>query len=260
MSEECNNPYSSLLVDCNDALKRSAEFLQLALDGVPPVERAYLRQYYLVQQAKSVASVAQDVHLLVKHERFQNVVGLCRLGFESRIHVYAAMKVPDFAAQKYLAQAKGNVQNAEEIVAGGFKSAEFKQELENQRNMVEQMRRDFSGVRERQWKISEAAVAAGLKADYDQHYDLLSKAAHNTPTGLASKDDRRIVASSVLRLFHDTVQTCACLVFFRERDDSKPQPMTENWLQLTGPVRDLTAEYGQLSERLNKLFKDEFGI
>ena|ERR1700722_1385853 len=93
MSNESSNPFASLLSECNEALKRAAESLQLALDGIPSVgEIAQLT--YVRQQAQSVASVAQDVYLLVNHQRFQNVVGLCRIGFESRIHAYAAMRVP----------------------------------------------------------------------------------------------------------------------------------------------------------------------
>lgn len=258
MNNDTADPYSALLAECNVALKRAGESLQLALNGVPP-EDDVAQLAYVRQQAQSVASVALDVHLLVNHQRFQNVVGLCRIGFESRIHVYAAMKVPDFAAQKYLAQAKGNVDEAEELVANGSHSPAFKQELENQRRLLDQMRKDFGGVRERKWKICEAADAAGLKADYENHYSLLSKAAHNTPTGLASKDDPRVLVSSVLRLLHDTVETCACLVFFRERDASAAQPLTAKWAELVGPLKDLISEYGRLAERLDKLFNEEFG-
>ena len=124
---------------------------------------------------------------------------------------------------------------------------------------MDQMRKDFDGVRERKWKICEAADAAGLKPDYEQHYSLLSKAAHNTPTGLATKDDPRILVSSVLRLLHDTVETCGCLVFFRECDDNAPRPLTAKWAELVEPVIDLTSKYGRLSERLNKLFNEAFG-
>jgi hypothetical protein len=53
---------------------------------------------YIHQQAMSVASVALDVNLLVGHQQLQNVVGLCRIGFESRISVYAAMRVAPFPA------------------------------------------------------------------------------------------------------------------------------------------------------------------
>ena len=77
------------------------------------------------------------------------MVGLCRIGFESRIHVYAAMRVPEFAAQKYLAQAKANVEETEELIKSGLHSALFQKELEHQRRLLNQMRQDFGGVRER---------------------------------------------------------------------------------------------------------------
>lgn len=256
MSDQSNSPFSSLLVEVNATLKRAAESLKLALDGIPPVEDV-AQLAYVRRQAQSVISVAHDVHLLVSHQRFQNVVGLCRIGFESRIHIYAAMRVPDFAAQKYLAQAKGNVDEAEEITKSGFHSATFQKELEEQRRLLSQMRQDFGGVRERKWKICEAAKAGGLMADYEAHYSLLSKAAHNTPTGLTAKDDPRILVSSVLRLLLDTVETCACLVFFRERDDGSPQPLTKNWEELIEPIENLQREYGKLAKVLDERFREE---
>ena len=144
-------------------------------------------------------------------------------------------------------------------MAKGIHSPDFRQELERQRKLLDNMRKDFGGVRERKWKMSEAADASGLKADFEQHYSVLSKAAHNTPSGLASKDDPRILVSSVLRLFHDTVEACACLVFFREHDGGATQPLTKNWAALVEPVSVLTSEFGELSKRLNKLLKEEFG-
>jgi hypothetical protein len=251
------NPYLQLLGNCTGVLKRAGEALQLALAGIPPIDDV-AQLSYVRQQAQSVASVALDVHLLLSHERYQNVVGLCRIAFESRIHAYAAMRVPDFAAQKYLAQAKANVDEAEELVRRGVHSPEFTGELEAQRRLLANMRRDFGGISERKWKISEAADVAGLKDDYAKHYSLLSKAAHNTPTGIASKDDPRILVSSVLRLLYDTSETCACLVFFRQDDNTSPQPLTANWADLLAQVTNLTSEYGRMVTRLSALFEKEF--
>ena len=256
MNNASENLWSSLLRETNEALKRAAEYLLLAEDGIPPVNDMTL--VYVRQQAHSVASVALDVQLLVSHQRFQNVAGLCRIGFESRIHLYAAMRVPEFAPQKYLAQAKGNVDELEELIRDGVNSPDFQQGLEKQRRLLNEMRQDYGGIRERKWKICEAADAGGLMADYEEHYSLLSKAAHNTPTGLAYKDDPRILVFTVLRLLHDTVEACACLVFFRQRGDCSSKPVTRNWKAVTEPILTLQNEYGNLAIRLNERLREEF--
>ncbi len=155
--------------------------------------------------------------------------------------------------------AEENVDEAEDLAADGTNSREFKTQLEASRRCLDQMRKDFPGLRERKWKISEAADASGLKSDYKEHYSLLSKAAHNTPSGLASKADPRILVSSVLRLLYDTVRTCECLVYFRPHDDIRAGPLTKNWSEVGGRLGDLISEYDRLGKHLNQLFEAEFG-
>jgi hypothetical protein len=78
-----------------------------------------------------------------------------------------------------------------------------------------------------------------------------------SPAGLAAKDDPRILVSSVLRLLHDTVETSACSVFIRERDDGSPQPLTKNWEELIEPIENLQSEYGKLAKRLDEGFRED---
>src|SRR5262245_29920359 len=100
MSRDFNSEYKSLLREGAGALKSAGELLTSAVENVPVADD--FQRSYIQQQAASVASVALDVCLLVSNQRFQNVVGLCRIGFESRTSIYAAMRIPEFAAQKYL--------------------------------------------------------------------------------------------------------------------------------------------------------------
>jgi hypothetical protein len=189
----------------------------------------------------------------VINHHLDNVVGLCRVAFESRINLYAAMRVPHFAAQKLLGQAQGNVREFEVIAKGAPSNDVFQQALADHRRLVQQMREDYAGVAERSWNFKEATVAAGLLDDYNDHYSLLSKAAHNTPAGLAAKTDPHIVASSLLRLLHDTLETAAALVFFRERDDTTPQPVTQAWEALIPPLEALREQYRTMYSRLNEV-------
>jgi len=257
MSEEPSNELRSLLAQANQALKLAGESLNLAVEGMPLFPD--FQSQYIRQQALSVASVALDVHLLVDHERFQNVVGLCRIGFESRISIYAAMRVPDFAAQKYLAGAKGHVEELEELIRSGANSPSFQRELEHHRRLLEEMLRDMSGIQEKSWwKFQEVARAAGLMADYEAHYSMLSKATHNTPTGLAAKAAPQIVARFVLQLLNDAIQACAALVFFQMPNGKSPKPLTIHWKEMIPRIDSLQGEYGNLRSSLSQLFKEEF--
>src|SRR5437867_2742765 len=119
MQRESQNNFGAYLEDANRALERAAHFLRVALDGIPDDANEVAQLIYVKQQAGSVLSVALDVHLLIEKQRFQNIVGLCRIAFESRIHLYAAMRVRDFAAQKYLAQMRGHVDELEELIKDG---------------------------------------------------------------------------------------------------------------------------------------------
>ena len=255
MSAQTDSALGLLLTEANNKLQRAGEFLQLAVDGIPPVSDAQM--VYTKRQAESVANVALDVHLLVSHQRFQNVVGLCRIGFESRISMCAALRVPEFAAQKLLAGVEGHVGELEDLIKSGVKSPSFHQALEKHRQLLNQMRNDFGEIQARKWwPFSEVAKAANLLADYEEHYSTLSKAAHNTPTGLFSKDDLRILVSTVLRLLHDTIEACVCLVFFREHGNSRPKPLTAKWKELAEPINTLKSEHGELSGRLIALCAD----
>jgi hypothetical protein len=179
MSENINNGFESLLAETNEALKRAGEALNLAVEGMPPAND--FQRNYIRQQAASIASVTLDVNLLVSHGRFENVVGLCRIGFESRINLYAAMRVPEFAAQKHLAGAKGHVEELEEIIQDGATSPLFQKALQEHRQLLDDMRRDLGGIQEKTWcKFREVVKAADLMRDYEAHYPTMSKAVHNT--------------------------------------------------------------------------------
>ena len=244
---------AALINQVCDTILKAGECLLLAVDGVPAKAGQFAQLYYIREQARCVATVAMDVHLLVINHRLDNVLGLCRVAFESRINLYAAMRVPHFAAQKLLGQAQGNVREFEEVAKSAPSNEVFQQALADHRRLLQQMREDYAGVTERTWKIKEAARDAGLLDDYNDHYSLLSKAAHNTPAGLAAKTDPHIVASSLLRLLHDTLETAAALVFFRERDDTTPQPVTQAWEASIPPMEALGERYRTMYSRLNEV-------
>jgi hypothetical protein len=195
----------------------------------------------------------------VGHGRFENIVGLCRIGFESRINLYAAMRVPEFAAQKYLAGAKGHVKELEKMIKAGATSPLFQSALENHKKFLDEMRRDMAGIEEKSWfDFTDVVKAAGLMRDYEAHYSTMSKAVHNTPTGLAAKTDDRILIRSVLNLLNDAVETCAALVFFQIPGESRPRPLTTRWKELAARIPTFQDEYGNLFKRLNNLTNETF--
>ena len=154
MSKDFINEFAALLAQGNEALNRAGEALNMAIEGMPPA--GDFQHTYIYQQAMSVASVALDVHLLVSHQRFQNVVGLCRIGFELRISIYAAMRVPEFAVQKYLAGVKSHVEQLEEMIKSGSTLPSFQNELESQRRLLAEAsahQRGSSGLNVRTGRI-----------------------------------------------------------------------------------------------------------
>ncbi len=252
-------PFTMLLAEATDMLPGAAECLQQAIEGMPPSERI-AQEDYMRLQAQSIADVARDVHLLLEHEQTQNVLGLCRIAFEARINLHAAMYVSEFAAQRYLGQAKGAVDELEELLKEGVKLRGLQDMAERARRLLAGLRADFQGVRERGWKVREAAVAAGLEADYDENYSLLSKAAHNTLTGLAAKDERQVLVTSVVRLFHGTCEACGCLVYFRQGGGSVAEPLTENCMDMLEPLKALASEDRALRHRLGELVAATQGV
>jgi hypothetical protein len=256
MSIETHNGFEALFAEANQSLKRAGETLNLAVEGM---QSGGYRHTYLQQQAASVASVALDVNLLVSHGQFENVVGLCRIGFESRINLYAAMRVQEFVAQKWLAGAKGNVEQLEEMVKDEPTSPLFQSELENHKNLLEDMRRDFKGIEEKPWcKFKDVVKAAGLMREYEAHYPTMSKAVHNTLTGLSAKADDRILIRSVLNLLNDAIETCAALVFFPISGEQSLRPLTTRWKELAALIPTFQDEYGNLVQRLNHLTNETF--
>jgi hypothetical protein len=257
MSEKITNGFEALLTQANECLNRAGEALNLAVEGMPPTgdfQRKYIRQ-----QAASVASVVLDVNLLVSHEHFENVVGLCRIGFESRINLYAAMQVPEFAAQKFLAGVKGNIEELEEMIKGGAATPLSQRELVNHKKLLADMRCDLGGIEEKPWcKFKEVVKASGLTREYEAHYPTMSKAVHNTLTGLATKNDARILIYSVLNLLNDVVETCAALVFFQTPGERSPQPLTTRWKEVVDQIPIFQDECGSLVKTFSDLTNETF--
>ena len=164
------------------------------------------------------------------------------------------MRVQEFVAQKWLAGAKGNVEELEEMVKDEPTSPLFQRELENYRKLLADMRRDFGAIEEKPWcKFKDVVKAAGLMREYEAHYPTMSKGVHNTLTGLAAKTDDRILIRSVLNLLNDAVETCAALVFFPIPGEPSPRPLTTKWKELTAQISTFQDEYGSLTKKLNEL-------
>lgn len=256
MKKETDTQFAMLLNQSIEVLTRAADALNVAISGMPAPNG--FQALYLRQQALSVASVALDVELLVTHRRNENVIGLCRIAFEARINLCAAIKLPEFAVQKYMAGAKGHVEELEELVKTGRNSDVFVEELKHHQQLLKDLRQDCPGMKEKAWwKFDEVAKAAGMMADYEAHYSTLSKATHGTWTGLLVKADNSVLAASVLRLLFDTIETCAALVFFPSQEGT-PKPTTARWKELVDPLAAFQSEYGDLAKQLNQLLNETF--
>lgn len=208
-------------------------------------------QWYLRTQIGAIVSVALDVVLLLQHGRQENILVLCRIGFESRIRFEAAIRVKEFAVQKLLSETAGNCHELERLITQFPSDPDLARQLDQQRKILERMRADWSEVKERGWTLKEAADAAGLTDDYKDHYALLSRGAHNSPSGVSSKCDPRILVMAVLQLIMDIIEAADSIVVFKI--DDKTLPLTSNWQALLGPLEHSRARHFELCNAVTEV-------
>src|ERR1043166_711413 len=93
--------FKEAVVRVCEELETAAGLLTITERGIPD-DPSIAQLWYLRELMKAMAGAAQDLALLVRHERYQNGAPVCRVGFEARINLGAACRVRDFAAQKLL--------------------------------------------------------------------------------------------------------------------------------------------------------------
>jgi hypothetical protein len=161
-----------------EELEKAGGLLAIAEQGMPPGEEV-AQVWYVRGLMRAMVAAAQDLVLLVRNDRYQNVICLCRVGFESRINLGAAIRVRDFAAQKLLGDTLENCRALEELLKQDPGDVRPAAELKNQEELLRTNRANWGPVKERCWKYKEAAHEAGLDDEYRDHYPLLSRGAHN---------------------------------------------------------------------------------
>lgn len=227
-----SQPWIGLLGAVQPLLRQAPKIVLMTEAGLP-LDSSVVPYFMLRGHLKSIASVVADVSLLLEHEQYANLIGLARIAFESRVHVFATLANPEYAAEKLLNEAEQGIKAIDGMLANdkGI-DPQFEGQLREERAHLVSIRANFEGTRNRIWKIKEAADIAGLGAVYAQRYPLLSMAAHCTLKGLASKDDIRLIALSMIPLVGDVIAVVGSLLFCLDWATGERRPAVLNWKEI----------------------------
>lgn len=248
---ENSQPWIGLLGAVQPLLRQAPKIVLMTEEGLP-LDSSVVPYFMLRGHLKSIASVVADVSLLLEHGQYGNLIGLARIAFESRVHVFATLANPEYAAEKVLNEVEQGIKDIDGMLANdeGI-DPQFARLLQEERAHLVRIRANFEGTRNRKWTIKEAADAAGLGVAYAERYSLLSQAAHCTPNGLASKDDIRLIALSMIRLLDDVIAVVGSLLFCLDRATGERRPAVLNWKDILPSLEELHTRYAELHQQAN---------
>lgn len=250
-----SQPWLDLLASAKPLVEKAAPLLLRTEFGLL-LDETYAQYFILRRQLKNMAGVAGDIALLLEHERYENIIGLSRIVFEARISIAATLARPEYAAEKILAGIDESLKELDELLArdASGKSADARW-LREERSRLEKIKRGYSEIRRRQWKVKEAAEVGGLLDAYSIRYPLLSHAAHSTPKGLSTKSDLRVVALCVVGLVGDLLDTIAALLFMEDAKSGKRGPAISNFKEVIPHFEILHQAYCDLHRVSDDLSK-----
>jgi hypothetical protein len=233
----------------------AAEHLKNAREGIcrqidPEVD------YYIRQQLDCIVTVAKDASFLATHFRFNNLCALCRLAFESRIHFLSAIKIEGYVARKFIKQANEQIAALKTMASESKVALIAIEALKRHESYLQSLLAHYSGIPERQWNLKEAAKEVGLLQEYNERYTVLSQAIHSTPAGLFTKDDHYVVASSVVHLFSDVLDTIEFTIAPLSNGGSQG-PLSGAWEELFEPLLELNKCKFEFFKRLNTFTEHE---
>jgi hypothetical protein len=247
--------YQNLIASVVLDIPVAADHLKNAREGIcrqidPEVD------YYIRQQLDCIVNVAKDVSFLATHFRFQNLCALCRLAFESRIHFLSAIQIEGYVARKYIKQTKEHIAILKAMASDSQIAIFAIEELKRHESYLQTLLAHYSGIPERQWKLKEAAEKIGLLREHDERYTILSQAIHSTPTGLLTKDNHYIVASSLVCLFSDVLNTIEFTIAPLSNGVSQG-PLSGAWKDLFEPLISLREQEAVFKKQIKEFSAQE---
>ncbi|MDD5139874.1 MAG: hypothetical protein PHY43_06405 [Verrucomicrobiales bacterium] len=251
MADTLQDLIASVILDipvAADHLKSAREEICRQID--PEID------FYIRQQLDCIVNVAKDASFLATHLRFHNLSALCRLAFESRIHFLSAIKIEGYVARKFIKQTTEHIARLKAMASDSQIAMFVGEEVKRHESYLQTLLTNYSGIPERQWNLKEAATEIGLSQEYDGRYVGLSQAIHSTPAGLLTKDDPYIVASSLVFLFADVLNTIEFTIAPLSNGVSQG-PLSGAWKELFDPLISLRKQEVVFKKRLNEFSTQE---
>jgi hypothetical protein len=216
-----------------NGLRKANKLLTLGIAGISD-NPAIIRSWYLRGQAQVINDIGSDVCYLVQARRLFNIPALTRVAFEASVKMEAAVKVGDYVPQQYLSEQAEIVREFDKLVKSGASS--YKSDLQDQISVLQKLKDDLDGVKERKWKFSETVEAAGLKEESDDQYPMLSQAIHCTVRGMTAFKNQSLAAWCLPSLLRSMIRALEHLVFFKDGGNSEAKPITTNWMPIVGEL------------------------
>ncbi len=168
----------------------------------------------------------------------------------------SAIQIEGYVARKFIKQTNEHIVTLKAMISDSQISIFAIEELKRHESYLQSLLAHYDGIPERQWNLKEAAKEVGLLQEYDTRYTALSQAIHSTPAGLLTKDNDYIVASSLVNLFSDVLNTIEFTIAPLNSGVSEG-PLSGTWKQLFDPLISLREQEVVFKKRISEFSKKE---
>jgi len=146
---------------------------------------------FVYRHARNISDLGDDVLALELLERTSASRIVVRPMIESLFRIVVAVKRPEFAAEKLVAELEDEVERIQNWVAVDH-SNDFQSEMGETTALLteyaERLRREHSVTTKNRWNVFQTAKAADLDWHYARDYFLYSKYVHSTISGIISQE------------------------------------------------------------------------
>lgn len=148
-------------------------------------EKGDLRQAFIYRHAQTILRLSEDVFHLEAEQRCYSSAIVVRAMLESLFNLAAAVKCPEFAAQKVIWEAEDEVKRIKKWMGDDG----LKDTVETLENFAQSLRRDHRVTSISNWNTFKCAEAAALDEHYRGAYFLFSKNAHGNTSGMLGAEN-----------------------------------------------------------------------
>ena len=193
-----------------DLLYRS---LQAAFDAQDPNDVVF-REVFIYRHARNISDLAEDCLLLAHSDRWAGAAILVRCITESLFSLAAAFDVPEFAAQKVVAETDYEVRKLAEWEVGtdAKEQKSWSAMLGDLKAFKRLLRQKYGAKGDNQWTVIDTAKAAKLEEEYAQTYFLYSRHVHATFYGVALQEKVMTVGHILQMVSLTTVRAISYLL------------------------------------------------